>query len=103
MKIMAIVMWSYFNVRANLLTRNIQSSDGHWISHSGTKGYVEQYSETCNNRPSERRTTSVQRTNPMPPIAISIEITHLKLPRSGHLSTPNNGQPACLPRTATTK
>ena len=43
---------------------------------------------------SEKRTTSVQRTNPMPPIALPIEIVHLEPPRSRHLSTPDNGQPA---------
>ena len=44
---------------------------------------------------SEKRTTSVRRTNPMPPITLPIEIVHLEPPRSGHLSTPDNGQPAC--------
>ena len=50
------------------------------------------YSETTNNGLSERRTTSVQRTNSMPPIALPIEIVHLEPPSSGHLSTPDNGQ-----------
>ena len=53
------------------------------------------YSETSNNGLSERRTTSVQRTNSMPSIALSIEIVHLEPPSSGHLSTLDNGQPAC--------
>ena len=38
---------------------------------------------------------SVQRTDSMPLIALPIEIVHLEPPRSGHLSTPDNGQPAC--------
>ena len=58
------------------------------------------YSETSNNGLSERRTTSVQQTNSMPPIALPIEIVHLEPPRSGHLSTPDNGQPARPQRTA---
>ena len=31
----------------------------------------------------------------MPPIALPIEIVHLEPPSSGHLSTLDNGQPAC--------
>ena len=58
------------------------------------------YSETSNNGLSERRTTSVQRIKSMPPIALPIEIVYLEPPRSGHLSTLDNGQPACLQRTA---
>ena len=49
------------------------------------------YGETSDNGLSERRTISVQRTNSMPPIALPIEIVHLEPPRSGHLSTPDNG------------
>ena len=60
---------------------------------------VHVYSETSNNGLSERRTTSVQQTNSMPPIALPIEILHLEPPSSGHLSTPDNGQPACPQRT----
>ena len=55
------------------------------------------YSETSNNGPSERRTTSIQQTNSMPPVTLPIEI---EPPRSGHLSTLDNGQPACPQRTA---
>ena len=62
--------------------------------------HVYVYSETSNNGLSERRTTSVQQTNSMPPIALPIEIVHLEPPRSGHLSTPDNGQPARPQRTA---
>ena len=58
------------------------------------------YSETSNNGLSERPTTSVQRTNSMPPIALPIEIVHLEPLSSGHLFTPDNGQPACPQRTA---
>ena len=58
------------------------------------------YNETSNNGLFERRTTSVQRTNSMPPIALPIEIVHLEPPSSGHLSTPDNGQPACPQKTA---
>ena len=58
------------------------------------------YSETSNNGLSERQTTSVQRTNSMSPIALPIEIVHLEPPSSGHLSTLDNGQPACPQRTA---
>ena len=56
--------------------------------------YHLKYSETSNNGLSERRTNS------MPPIAFPIEIVHLEPPRSGYLSTPDNGQPARLQRTA---
>ena len=42
------------------------------------------YSKTSNNGPSEKRTTSVQRTDQMPPIDASIEIIHFKPPRSGY-------------------
>ena len=59
-----------------------------------------EYSETSNNGLSERWTTSVQRTNSMPPIALPLEIVHLEPPSSGQLSTPDNGQPACPQRTA---
>ena len=48
------------------------------------------YSETSNNGLSERRTTSVPRTNSMPSIALPIEIVHLEPPSSGYLSTPDN-------------
>ena len=57
------------------------------------------HGETSNNGLSERRTTSVQRTNSVPPIALPIEIVHSEPPRSGHLSTPDNGQPARPQRT----
>ena len=49
------------------------------------------YSKTSNNGPSEKRTTSVQRTTHLSPIDFTIELIHLEPPRSGHLSTPNNG------------
>ena len=47
-------------------------------------------SKTSDNGPSEKRTTSVQWTAHLPPIAFTIEIAHFEPPRSGHLSTPNN-------------
>ena len=56
------------------------------------------YSETSNNGLSERRTTSVQWANSMPQIALPIEIVHLEPLSSGHLSTPDNGQPGCPPK-----
>ena len=49
------------------------------------------YSKTSNNGPSEKRTTSLQRTAHLPPIDFTIELIHYEPPRSGHLSTPNNG------------
>ena len=49
------------------------------------------YSKTSNSGPSEKRTTSLQRTAHLPPIDFIIELIHYKPPRSGHLSTPNNG------------
>ena len=58
------------------------------------------YSETSNNGLSKRRTTSVQQTKSMPPITLPIEIVHLEPPRSEHLSTLDNGQPACPQITA---
>ena len=57
-------------------------------------------SETSNNGLSERQTTSVQWTNSMPLIALPIEIVHLEPPSSGHLSIPDNRQPARPQRTA---
>ena len=48
--------------------------------------YMYVYSETNNSGLSERRSTSVQRTNSMPLIALPIEIVHLETLRSGHLS-----------------
>ena len=53
--------------------------------------YLDNYSKTSNNGPSEKRTTSVQQTTRLPPIDFTIEILHFEPPRSGHLSTPNNG------------
>ena len=41
-------------------------------------------------------TTSVSWIKSMPLIALPIEIVHLEPLRSGHLSTPDSGQPACL-------
>ena len=49
------------------------------------------YSKTSNNGPSEKRTTSLQRTAHLPPIDFTIELIHFEPPRSGHLLTPNNG------------
>ena len=49
------------------------------------------YSITSDNGPSEKRTTSLQRTAHLPPIDFTIELIHFEPPRSGHLSTPNNG------------
>ena len=49
-----------------------------------------QYSKASNNGPSEKRTTS-QRTAHLPPIDFTIELIHYEPPRSGHLSTLNNG------------
>ena len=49
------------------------------------------YSKTSNNGPSEKRTTSLQRTAHLPPIDFTTELIHYEPPRSGHLSTPNNG------------
>ena len=50
-----------------------------------------EYSKTSNNGPSEKRTTSLQRTAHLPMIDFTIELIHFEPPRSGHLSTPNNG------------
>ena len=49
------------------------------------------YSKTSNNGHSEKRTTSLQRTAHLPLIDFTIELIHYEPPRSGHLSTPNNG------------
>ena len=45
-------------------------------------------SKTSHNGPSERRTTSLQRTGHLTPIDFTIELIHFEPPRSGHLSTP---------------
>ena len=57
----------------------------------GSHGASRCYSKTSNNGPSEKRATSVQRTAHLPPIDFTIELIHFEPPRSGHLSTPNNG------------
>ena len=51
------------------------------------------YSKTSNSGLSEKRTTSVQRTNLTPPIDFPIELVHFEPPSSGtsELRTPNNG------------
>ena len=49
------------------------------------------YSKTSNNGPSEKRTTPLQQTAHLPPIDFTIELIHYEPPRSGHLSTLNNG------------
>ena len=45
------------------------------------------YSKTSNNGPSEKRTTSLQRTAHLPPIDFTIELIHYEPPRSGHLNS----------------
>ena len=52
---------------------------------------ITRYSKTSNNGSSVKQTTSVQRTAHLPPIDLTIELIHFEPPRSGHLSTPNNG------------
>ena len=54
----------------------------------GVKRVRKWYSKTSNNGLSEKRTTSLQRTAHLLPIDFTI---HYEPPRSGHLSTPNNG------------
>ena len=49
------------------------------------------HSKISNSRPSEKRTTSLQRTSFVPPIDIPIELVLKKPPRGGHLPTPDNG------------
>ena len=44
-------------------------------------------SKTSNNGCSEKRTTSVQRTAHLPPIAFTIELIHYEPSRSGHLNS----------------
>ena len=41
--------------------------------------------------PSEKRTTSIQRTAHLSPIDFTIKLIHYEPPRSRHLSTPNTG------------
>ena len=45
------------------------------------------YSETSNNRPSEKRTTAVQRTTHLLPIDFTIKLIHYEPPRRGHLNS----------------
>ena len=62
------------------------------MGHSADVGLgTKAYSKTSNNGPSEKRTTSVQRTAHLPLIDFTTELIHYEPPRSGHLSTPNNG------------
>ena len=69
----------------------------HWrctedkAKYASVKLHAYIYSKTSNNGPSEKRTTSLQRTAHLPPIDFTIELIHFEPPRSGHLSTPNNG------------
>ena len=53
----------------------------------GTYIYIHTYiySKTSNGGPSEKRTTSVQRTTHLPPIDFTIELIHYDPLRSGHL------------------
>jgi len=70
------------------------SAQGHTALHmlqNILKFHCSMYSKTSNNGPSEKRTTSLQRTAHLPPIDFTIELIHYKPPRSRHLSTPNNG------------
>ena len=62
-----------------------------WLSIRERRVTVTVYSKTSNNGPSEKWTTSVQRTAHLPPIDFTIELIHYEPPRSGHLSIPNNG------------
>ena len=43
------------------------------------------------NGPSAKQATSLQWTAHLPPNDFTIELIHFELPRSRHLSTPNNG------------
>ena len=70
------------------------------LRSSHNKYYVITVKPASNNGLSKRWTTSVQRTNSMPPIALPMEVVHLEPPSSEHLSTPDNGQPECPQRTA---
>ena len=76
--------------------------EAHWISDSlcdwvlpmyvmGSMTYLGNTVNTSNNEPSEKRSTSVQRTAHLPPIDFTIELIYYEPPRSGHLWTPNNG------------
>ena len=76
--------------------RAVCGADGRWNPDTATVCTCEYhinllYSKTSNNGPSEKRTTSLQRTAYLPPIDFTIELIHFEPPRSGHLSTPNNG------------
>ena len=62
-----------------------------WKNSSKRLLNINHYSQTSNNGPSEKWTTSVQRTAHLPPIDFTIELIHFEPPRSRHLSTPNNG------------
>ena len=62
-----------------------------WLMSTGNMYSCHKYSKTSNNGPSEKRTTSLQRTAHLPPIDFTIELIRFEPPRSGHLSTPNNG------------
>ena len=83
------------SVMLNLCTWSVHGCYGQvdllslW-SQTSYQGQMRCYSKTSNNRPSEKRTTSVQRTAHLPPIDFAIELIHFESPRSGHLLTPNN-------------
>ena len=63
--------------------------DSKWVVNHTAIDKV--YSKTSNNGPSEKQTTSLQRTVHLHPIYFTIELIHFEPPRSGHLSTPNSG------------
>ena len=49
------------------------------------------YSRTSHNGPSEKRTTSLQRTLPMIRIEITLDVIHSQPPRSGRFRIPDSG------------
>ena len=91
----------YHKVATDNLYKKIAKLKYGILLGKGSPPHMCNYSETSNDELSEKQTISVQRTNSMPPIILPIEIVYLEPPRSGHLSTPDNGQLACPQRTAT--
>ena len=78
----------YYTITIIQLFANCKKKFGSWtrVGHAPSKTSI--YSKTSNNGPSQKRTTSLQRTAHLSPIDFTI---HFEPPRSGHPSTPNNG------------
>ena len=63
-----------------------------WMWSYGEKIALESYSQTSDNGPSKKRTTSLQRTHSVLRIEITIVVILKQPPRSGRFLIPDSGQ-----------